>query len=364
MVRLQSGDDHCRSLWRQFITISIKHNLDIYQRLNVGLSEEHIKAESAYNEQLAGLLQRLTDQQIAVDDQGAKVIYLDELADKKGRPSAMIVRKSDGGFLYATTDLAALEYRAQTLNAHRVLYFIDARQSLHMQQVFCAGRRAELVTSGVKLEHHAFGTMMGKDGKPFKTRSGGTVKLADLITESAERAAQLVQSKNPDLNDEDIATIARKVGIGAIKYADLSKTRTQDYVFDWDEMLSFEGNTGPYLQYAVTRVGSLFKRAGLDMRTFAAPARIDQPEERALALALLQFDDVIEQVASECYPHVLCSYLYGLASAFMTFYEACPVLKKETPSAIQDSRLQLCKLTAEKMSCGLDLLGIEVMPTM
>ncbi len=364
VVRLQSGDDHCRSLWRQFITISIKHNLDIYQRLNVGLSEEHIKAESAYNEQLAGLLQRLTDQQIAVDDQGAKVIYLDELADKKGRPSAMIVRKSDGGFLYSTTDLAALEYRAQTLNAHRVLYFIDARQSLHMQQVFCAGRRAELVTSGVKLEHHAFGTMMGKDGKPFKTRSGGTVKLADLITESAERAAQLVQSKNPDLNDEDIATIARKVGIGAIKYADLSKTRTQDYVFDWDEMLSFEGNTGPYLQYAVTRVGSLFKRAGLDMRTFAAPARIDQPEERALALALLQFDDVIEQVASECYPHVLCSYLYGLTSAFMTFYEACPVLKKETPSAIQDSRLQLCKLTAEKMSCGLDLLGIEVMPTM
>ena len=292
------------------------------------------------------------------------MIFIDELANKKGEPSVMIIRKSDGGFLYATTDLAALQYRSRELKADRILYFIDARQSLHMKQVFCAGRLANLVPPNVSLEHHAFGTMMGKDGKPFKTRTGGTVKLAHLIDEARERAEQLVKSKNPNLSERDLKDIAKKIAIGAIKYADLSKTRTHDYIFDWDEMISFEGNTAPYLQYANTRINSIFKRANIDQDSHSAPIIITENTEKILALKLLQFEEIIEQVSLDCYPHVLCNYLYELASAFMGFYEKCPILRQGISKEKKDSRLELAKLAAKKLSCGLDLLGIEVTPTM
>ena len=364
VVRLQSGDEHCLELWQQFITTSVAHNLEIYRRLNVGLSAEHVQPESTYNSQLEALVSKLTECGLAVDDQGAKVIFLDDLADKKGQPSAMIIRKSDGGFLYATTDLAALEYRAQTLAADRILYFIDARQALHMKQVFSAGRKAGLVAADVDLEHHAFGTMMGRDGKPFKTRDGGTVKLAGLIDEAEERAARLIREKNPNLDDRQVADIARKLGIGAIKYADLSKTRTTDYIFDWEAMLSFEGNTAPYLQYAYTRICSIFRRADVDRDAHAAPVIIGTDAEKSLALKLLQFDETIEQVAAECYPHVLCTYLYDLASAFMSFYECCPILKSDVRPEDRASRLQLSALSATTLARGLDLLGIEVMQQM
>lgn len=364
VVRLQSGDEHCLALWKQFIDTSVAHNLDIYQRINVGLTAEHVQPESAYNSQLEPIVKKLIEQGLAVDDQGAKVIFLGDLADKKGHPSVMIVRKSDNGFLYATTDLAALEYRAKTLEADRILYFIDARQALHMKQVFSAGRKAGLVTSEVSLEHHAFGTMMGSDGKPFKTRAGGTVKLADLIDEAEERAAQLIREKNPALNDDEIIDVARKVGIGAVKYADLSKTRTTDYIFDWEAMLSFEGNTAPYLQYAYTRICSIFRRANVDFETHYAAVIIAKPEEKKLALKLLQFEEILDQVAVECYPHVLCSYLYELASAYMSFYESCPILKADVDPVDRSSRLQLSALSAKTLARGLDLLGIEVMQHM
>ena len=251
VVKLQSGDANCLKLWQQFIDVSVAHNSEIYKQLNVGLTAEHIKPESAYNDDLQMIVEDLIQKQLAIESDGAKVVFLNELADKNGDPSPMIVQKSGGGFLYATTDLAALKYRADTLNVDRVLYFIDARQSLHMKQVFATSRKANYVSDSVSLEHHAFGTMMGSDGKPFKTRTGGTVKLADLLVEAVERAEKLVREKNSDLNEEEITTIARKVGIGAVKYADLSKTRTNDYIFDWDSMLSFEGNTAPYLQYCM-----------------------------------------------------------------------------------------------------------------
>jgi arginyl-tRNA synthetase len=276
----------------------------------------------------------------------------------------MIVQKSGGGFLYASTDLAALRYRVGDLKANRILYFIDARQSLHMKQVFITGRKAGYAPHSVSLEHHAFGTMMGSDGRPFKTRSGGTVKLADLLVEAVQRAEKLVREKNNTLPEADIKAIAQKVGIGAVKYADLSITRTNDYIFDWNAMLSFEGNTAPYLQYAYTRIRSIFRKASIDAKTISSALIITEQQEKNLALKLLQFDEVIDQVAADCYPHTLCSYLYELASAFMTFYEHCPVLKDSVEKDTQLSRLKLCALSADTLACGLDLLGIEVMEHM
>ena len=364
VVKLQSGDSHCRALWQKFIDVSVAHNIEIYKQLNVGLRQEHIAAESSYNDDLDNVLNELIAQGLAVDSEGAKVVFLDELADKNGDPSPMIVQKSGGGYLYATSDLACLRHRVGQLQANRILYFIDARQSLHMKQVFITGRKANFVPEDVSLEHHAFGTMMGADGKPFKTRSGGTIKLADLLAEAVERAELLVRQKNPDLAPGEVKEIARKVGIGAIKYADLSKTRTNDYIFDWDAMLSFEGNTSPYLQYAYTRIRSIFRKAGAEIDSFSAPVQLQQPQEKTLALKLLQFNDVLDQVAADCYPHSLCTYLYELASAFMSFYEHCPVLKEGVDSSTQQSRLQLCALSAATLAQGLDLLGIEVMEKM
>ena len=364
VVKLQSGDAQCLKLWEQFIKVSVAHNLEIYQRLNVSLKAQHIKPESAYNDDLNAIICELTDQKLAVQSDGAKVVFLEELADKNGDPSPMIVQKSDGGFLYATTDLAALRYRVNQLDANRILYFIDARQSLHMKQVFTTGRKAGFIPENVSLEHHAFGTMMGSDGKPFKTRSGGTVKLADLLAEAVERAEQLVRQKNSQLDDTEIKTIASKVGIGAVKYADLSKTRTNDYIFDWDAMLSFEGNTAPYLQYAYTRIRSIFRKADIAMDQFSATVIIDEPQEKQLALKLQQFNDVLDQVAADCYPHTLCTYLYELSSLFMSFYEQCPILKADVEKATAHSRLQLSALSADVLKQGLDLLGIEVMERM
>lgn len=369
VVKLQAGDAHCRTLWQQFIDISIAHSEAIYQQLNVSLSHEDIRPESAYNDDLNPLVNALVEQGLAHEDQGALVVFLEELADKKGRPSPVIVRKSDGGYLYATSDLAALRYRHQQLKAHRILYFIDARQALHMKQVFAVARKAGFVDENLALEHHAFGTMMGPDGKPFKTRSGGTVKLADLLSEAVQRAEQLVNEKNPQLEPSRQKEIARKVGIGAVKYADLSKTRTHDYVFDWDSMLSFEGNTAPYLQYAYTRIQSIFRKASVinekpGLVNVANPIVISEAAERKLALQLLGFTDTLEQVAKEAYPHILCNYLYDLASCFMSFYEHCPILKGGIDPAIRNSRLVICQITANTLSQGLELLGIETMDSM
>jgi arginyl-tRNA synthetase len=364
VVKLQSGDNDCLKLWQQFITVSIAHNTEIYKQLNVGLKSEHIKPESAYNKDLNSIVNDLANQQLAVDSDGAKVVFLEELADKNGDPSPMIIQKSGGGFLYATTDLAALRYRANQLKADRILYFIDARQSLHMKQVFITGKKAGFAADDISLEHHAFGTMMGKDGKPFKTRTGGTVKLADLLNEAMDRAEQLVRQKNNDLDDQEIKEIARKVGIGAVKYADLCKTRTNDYIFDWDSILSFEGNTAPYLQYAYTRIRSIFRKAEININSFSASIDISQPQEKQLVLKLLQFNDIVEQVAADCYPHTLCNYLYDVSSLFMSFYEHCPILKPDVPDNIAKSRLQISAHSAAILKQGLDLLGIEVMDRM
>jgi len=364
VVRLQSGEAEILKLWDKFREVSLSHSDDIYRTLNVTLKADDVRGESAYNDDLEPLVSELSELKLCVEDDGARVVFLDELADKEGNPSPVIIQKKDGGYLYATTDLAALRYRAQTLNANRLLYFIDDRQSLHMKQVFTVARKANFISDAVSTEHCAFGKMLGKDGKPFKTRTGGTIKLAELLDEAIARAADVVKEKNPDLSEEEIKNVSRKVGIGAVKYADLSKTRTNDYVFDWEAMLSFEGNTGPYLQYAYTRIASIFRKADIAMSEYSASISITEDKERELALKLLKFPEVLGQVVEDAMPHVMCTYLYDLASLFMSFYEACPILKDGVDPAQKDSRLQLSKACALTLKQGLDLLGIDVMEKM
>ncbi|MCX7065864.1 MAG: arginine--tRNA ligase, partial [Proteobacteria bacterium] len=287
---------------------------------------------------------------------------LDEFNAKDGTPVPFIVQKSDGGYLYSTSDLAAVRYRAKTLHADRILYFVDARQALHFRQLFAVSRRAGFAPSRVSLEHHPFGVMLGKDGRPFRSREGGLVKLVELLDEAQQRAFALVTEKNPALPEAERREIARIVGIGAVKYADLSKHRTSDYVFDWDTILSFDGNTAPYLQYAYTRVVSLFRRGQVWAEQLQGQLMLEAPSERALALTLARFQEIVDDVAADALPHYLCGYLYELASRYMQFYEQCPVLN--AADAVRASRLLLCRRVADTMKCGLSLLGIETVDRM
>ncbi len=361
VVKLQSGDEQCLQLWKSFIDISILHCQELYKKLNITLTENDVVPESFYNDKLAGIIETLDKQGLLTESDGARCVFLDEFKNKEGDMLPTIVQKSDGGYLYATTDLAGIEYRCQTLHANRVLYVVDARQGLHFQQVFNVAKLAGLADEKCSLEHLSYGTMMGKDGKPFKTRSGDTIKLIDLIEEGIQRAYTLVESKNPDLSKAEKQRIANVVGISAIKYADLSKNRNSDYIFDWDSMLSFEGNTAPYLLYAFARIRSIFKRAQLDADA-EYKICIESPEEKVLALKLLQFTEVVEALLLDCYPNQLCLYLYELAGNFMSFYEACPVLKSE--GEVMQSRLGLCQLAALTLNQGLSLLGIETLDKM
>ena len=326
----------------------------------VGLTRADVRGESAYNDDLPVIVDELAAKNLLSEDDGAKVVYLDEFRNHDGDPMGVIVQKKDGGFLYTTTDLGAVRYRHKELNLDRVIYVVDARQSQHFQQMFTICRKAGFAPEAMSLEHVGFGTMMGDDGKPFKTRSGGTVKLIELLDEAEERAYALVSEKNPDLPEEEKRKIAHAVGIGAVKYADLSKNRNSDYIFNWDLMLAFEGNTAPYLQYAYTRVASIFRK--VDRFDASAPLLITEPAEKQLALMLAQFSDVLNEVARTCFPHLLTQYLYQVATQFMRFYEACPILKSE--GATQASRLKLARITADTLKTGLGLLGIEVLESM
>jgi arginyl-tRNA synthetase len=368
VVKLQSGDAEMLKLWNAFRDTSLAHSQEIYNKLNVTLMPEDVRGESAYNDDLYVLVEELKQKNLASESQEATVVFLDELADKDGNPSPVIIQKQGGGYLYATSDLAALRYRSNILMADRLLYFIDARQSLHMQQVFTLARKAQFVNNTASLEHHAFGTMMGSDGKPFKTRTGGTVKLADLLDESIERAEKLVRSRSEEkgvsLSEAEYKEIGRKVGIGAIKYADLSKTRTNDYIFNWETMLSFEGNTAPYLQYAYTRIQSIFRKAKLKPEQMTGDIFLAHVDEKTLAIKLLQSAEIIEQISHDAYPHLLCNYLYDVASLYMRFYESCPILKEGISEQEKNSRLQVCAATAATLKMGLEILGIEVMERM
>jgi len=352
VVRLQSGDVAMRRKWQRFTEISLAHCQAIYDRLEVRLNHGDVRGESAYNDDLPAIVKALDEAGLLRESAGAGCVFLEDFKEP------VIVQKSDGGYLYATTDLATVRYRIDVLKADELWYFVDARQTRHLAQVFAVSRAAGFVPLGTAMRHHSFGMILDPDGKPFRTRDGGIVKLDALLAEAEARALPLVRDKNPALSLEECRRIAGIVGIGAVKYADLVRNRKADYVFDWDDMLSFDGNTGPYLQYAYTRIASLFRRAGisLDALLDCGPMLLEEPQERALALRLVRYADVLESVAGTCCPHYLCGYLHELATAFSTFYESCPVLDAAARS--RASRLYLCQLSAWTLRRGLSLLGI------
>lgn len=363
VVKLQGGDEYCRTMWRKLVDITMAQNQQTYDRLNVTLTKDSVIGESLYNDLLPSIVADLKQQGLAVESDGATVVYLDEYKNKEGEPMGVIIQKKDGGYLYTTTDIACAKYRYETLHADRILYYIDSRQHQHLMQAWTIVRKAGYVPESVSLEHHMFGMMLGKDSKPFKTRAGGTVRLTDLLDEAIERANTLIREKNPDMPEDELKKVVSAVGIGAVKYADLSKNRTTDYIFDWDNMLAFEGNTAPYMQYAYTRVASIFKRAEIDESSLTLPVILNEDREQTLATRLLQFEETITTVAREGTPHVMCAYLYDLAGLFSCFYEHCQILNAESEE-LRQSRLKLALLTAKTLKQGLNTLGIETVERM
>ena len=360
VVLLQGGDKYCLSMWKKLVKMTMDQNQKIYDRLDVTLSSKDIMGESLYNDMLPQIVDDLIAKGIAVEDQGAIVVYLDKYKNKDGKPYGEIVRKQDGGYLYTTTDIACVKYRVQNLHANRLMYFIDSRQHQHLDAAWTIARMAGYADDSIEIEHDAFGMMLGKDGKPYKTRSGGTVKLKDLLDEAELRVGKLLEERNCTLDDEAKKAVIHNIAIGAVKYADLSKNRNTDYIFDWDLMLSFEGNTAPYLQYAYSRIRSIQRKTDLTLGNFI----LNEEAENDLATKLLAFPEVINQVASKAMPHLLCTYLFELSGLFMRFYEACPVLKEGVDEEIKRSRLALCSLTSRVLKQGLALLGINVMEQM
>jgi arginyl-tRNA synthetase len=364
LVKLQGGDEENLRIWHEMIALSQKQFDTIYARL--GVKFDHALGESFYNPRLKPLVDELVARGIARESEGAIAIFFDDVPQLKEQPA--LIRKSDGGFNYTTTDLATLAYRLETWQPDEIIYVTDGRQQLHFQQVFTAFRRwrSTLDTrhSTLVLAHVWFGSILGEDGKPFKTRSGETVKLADLLDEAEERALKIVSEKNPDLPEAQRREIARVVGLGAVKYADLLPNRQSDYVFSWDKMLALQGNTAPYLQYAYTRIKSIFRKTAetSNIQHPTSNIQLAKAEEIALAKHLLNFGLTLEAVAEEYRPNFLCNYLYELAGKFTSFYENCPVLKAD--DATRASRLALCDLTARVLKQGLETLGIETVEQM
>jgi arginyl-tRNA synthetase len=357
VVMLQAGDADTLKLWNELVDASKRYFGSVYGLLGVTLGDADVAGESLYNPMLAGTIADLEKLGLAVESEGAVCVFPPGFTGRDEQPLPLIIRKQDGGYGYATTDLAAIRYRVSQLGASRIIYVVGAPQAQHLAMVFATAKLAGWLTEPAKAEHVAFGSVLGADKKMFKTRAGETIRLIDLLEEAISRAAKIVAEKNPELDAETREKIARAVGIGAVKYADLSSDRIKDYVFDWDRMLAFDGNTAPYLQYAHARIRSIFRKAEADV---PAPdvISIAAPEERRLAMQLLALPSVVQEVSSTLSPHKLCGYLYELATAFSTFYESCPVLKAPT-DAERASRLALSDLTARVLARGLGLLGID-----
>ncbi|MGW7068455.1 arginine--tRNA ligase [Streptomyces sp. NPDC054855] len=357
VVDLQAGDPETLAIWQRFVDESKVYFYSVFNKLDVEIADEDIVGESGYNDMLAETCRILEESGVAVRSNGALCVFFDDVKGPDGNPSPLIVQKSDGGFGYAATDLSAIRDRVFNLKADTLLYVVDARQSLHFKMVFETARRAGWLTDDVKAVQLGFGTVLGKDGKPFKTREGETVRLIDLLDEAIDRASAIVREKAQDLSEEEIAERGAQVGIGAVKYADLSTSAVRDYKFDLDQMVSLNGDTSVYLQYAYARIQSILRKAG-DVRPQAHPELELAAAERALGLHVDQFAETVAEVAGEYAPHKLAAYLYQLASFYTTFYDKCPVLKADTPAQVEN-RLFLCDITARTLHQGMALLGIR-----
>jgi arginyl-tRNA synthetase len=360
VVALQSGDEQTTIIWESLVNCSRAHMRELYTRLGVTLDDSDIKGESFYNDRLDDTIEQLQQAGVASTSEGALVVFSQHRQNKDGTPTPLLVRKSDGGYLYGTTDLAALRHRLSDLKGERLIYVVDARQSQHFELVFEAAERANWLPANTSAVHVQFGSVLGDDGRPLKTRAGDNVPLEDLLDEAVVRARAVIDAKNPQLSAHARENVAEVVAIGAIKYADLNVSRQRDYVFSFDHMLALEGNTAPYLQYAHVRATSIARKAKISVAANAVEADIiiGEDAERALALKALEFAYTVDEVATTLEPHRLCTYLYELANTYMSFYEQCPVLSAEPVT--QRSRLALSQLAADVLAQGLDLLGIGV----
>ncbi|MFJ3839184.1 arginine--tRNA ligase [Streptomyces sp. NPDC054904] len=361
VVGLQAGDPETLALWQRFVDESKIYFYSVFNKLDMDIQDEDVVGESGYNDMLVETCKLLEDSGVAVRSNGALCVFFDEYKGPDGNPTPLIVQKSDGGFGYAATDLSAIRDRVGNLKASTLLYVVDARQSLHFKMVFETARRAGWLNDEVKAVQLAFGTVLGKDGKPFKTREGETVRLVDLLDEAVERATTVVRDKDAErglLSEEEIVENGLQVGIGAVKYADLSTSAARDYKFDLDQMVSLTGDTSVYLQYAYARIRSILRNAG-DRSPVAHPELELAPAERALGLHLDAFGALVEEAAAEYAPHKVAAYLYQLASLFTTFYTECPVVKPQPELVVGENRLFLCELTARTLNKGMSLLGIR-----
>src|SRR6266567_3598990 len=372
LVRLQAGDPGTLAIWQRLVDISREYLHQIYARLGVSLTDDDIRGESFYNDMLADTVGELEERGIATESEGALCAFPAGFTGREGRPLPLIIRKSDGGYNYASTDLAAVRYRVDKLSCDRSVYVVGSEQALHFQMVFAVARGAGWIPAGVRFEHAQVGMVLGQDGNRLKTREGETPKLSSLLQEGVDRARAVLDELDATARFEEaeLDAVAEAVGIGAVKYADLSTARESAYLFDWDRMISFRGNTGPYLQYATARIRSIFRRAAdagtadadaadADAGARRAGVAIAAPPERALALRLLSFGAMVTQLGETAEPHRLCAYLFDVASLFTTFYEECPVLKAE-PESLRVSRLALCALTLDVLTMGLGLLGVPI----
>ena len=359
VVSLQSGDADTLRLWRTLVAESTRYFNTVYRVLDVLLTDDDLMGESAYNHLLADVVDRLAAAGMLTESDGAQVVFPEGFTNRDNEPLPLIIRKGDGGYNYATTDLACVIDRVERIGAREMIYVVGAPQAQHLQMVESVARSAGWIDDRHVFRHVAFGSVLGSDRKMLKSRSGDSVKLAALLDEAIERAAAAVAEKNPDMSVDDRAAVARAVGIGAVKYSDLSTDRVKDYIFDWDRMLSFDGNTAPYLQYAHARICSIFRRAGTDRASVrGAVPNLDDPREKVLALRVLRFDAAVAETIETMAPHKLCTYLYDLATDFTVFYEHCPVLRA-ADDATRASRLVLCDATARVLERGLALLGIS-----
>ncbi|MFF9652516.1 arginine--tRNA ligase [Streptomyces sp. NPDC014622] len=358
VVALQAGDEETLAMWQRFVDESKIYFYSVFNKLDMEIRDTDIVGESGYNDMLAETCRLLEESGVAVRSEGALCVFFDDVKGTDGEPVPLIVQKSNGGFGYAATDLSAIRDRVQNLKASTLLYVVDARQALHFKMVFETARRAGWLNEDVQAVHLAFGTVLGKDGKPFKTREGETVRLADLLDEAIDRASAVVREKAQDLTEEEIAERAAQVGIGAVKYADLSTSAARDYKFDLDQMVSLNGDTSVYIQYAHARSCSIKRKAG-ELKPQPHPELELAPAERALGLHLDQFGEVVAEVAAAYEPHRLAAYLYQLSSLFTTFYDQCPVLKSDVPQDVAENRLFLSDLTAGTLRQGMELLGIR-----
>ncbi|MEV8101978.1 arginine--tRNA ligase [Streptomyces sp. NPDC088135] len=358
VVALQAGDEETLAMWQRFVDESKIYFYSVFNKLDMEIRDADIVGESGYNDMLEETCRILEESGVAVRSEGALCVFFDDVKGPDGNPTPLIVKKSNGGYGYAATDLSAIRDRVQNLKANTLLYVVDARQALHFKMVFETARRAGWLNEDVKAVQLAFGTVLGKDGKPFKTREGETVRLADLLDEAIDRAAAVVREKAKDLTEDEITERATQVGIGAVKYADLSTSAARDYKFDLDQMVSLTGDTSVYIQYAHARSRSIKRKAG-ELKSRPHPELELAPAERALSLHLDQFAEVVAEVAAAFEPHKLASYLYQLSSLFTTFYDQCPVLKPEVPGDVAENRLFLSDLTARTLHQGMELLGIR-----